>query len=124
MVNAAVRFIYNVRKSRNITPFIKEAHILPVQYRFKYKSSLYVFKILHDQAPPYVCNLIRRKTVHRGGLRSSTDDTIMEANCGGQTIADVMCRTWNDLPLKLIQTATIETFKNNLKTHYFCIAYE
>ena len=124
LVNAAVRFVYNVRKSTNITSFMKKAHILPVNYRIKYKSSLYVFKILHGQAPPYVSELIHRKPVNRGGLRSSVDDTIVEATCGGQTIANVMCRTWNALPPALRSAATIATFKRNLKTHYFRIAFE
>ena len=123
LVNSAIRFIYNVRKSTNITPFAIKAHILPVNYRIKYKSCLYVFKILKGQAPSYISQFIRQRPVNRGGLRSSEDSTLVEATSGGQTIADAMCRTWNDLPMVLRNAPSVETFKRNLKTHYFRIAY-
>ena len=123
LVNAAIRFVYNVKKSTRITPYMKEAHILPVKYRIKYKSSLYVYKILHGEAPRYICELIRQKPVLREGLRSSNDNTMVEATSGRRTIADVMCCTWNELPTELRHSSSVETFKRNLKTYYFRIAY-
>ena len=124
MVNAAVRFIYNIKKSARVTPYMIKAHILPVSSRIQYKSCMYVYKILNGQAPGYICELIRRKQSLRGGLRSSADDTTVEPICGGKTIAASMCKTWNDLPASLRQSGTLDTFKKNLKTHYFRIAYD
>ena len=121
--NSALRFVYNVKNSANITPFLKRAHILPVSYRIMYKSSLYVFKILHDQVPSYVSELVRRKSVVREGLRSSSDNTVVESTSDGLTVASCMCRTWNNLPAELRNSHTIDTFKKNLKTYYFRLAF-
>ena len=124
LVNASIRFIFNIGKATNITPYMKQAHILPVIYRVKFKSCLYVYKILHEKAPNYLRELIRRKLSLRVGLRSALDDTVVEPCCGGRTVAAAMCNTWNTLPLNLRSTNTLETFKKNLKTHYFRIAFD
>ena len=124
LINTSVRFVYNVRKSASVTLYMKKAHILPVAYRIQYKSSLFVYKILHGLAPHYISELVRRKYPHRQGLRSSEDETLVEPVTEGRTVAATMCRTWNQLPIALRQTSKIETFKKNLKTHYFCIAFD
>ena len=103
---------------------MKKAHILPVAQRIKYKSCIYIFKILNGQAPEYLCQMVRRKLSLREGLRSSLDDTLLEPCCKGKTVADAMCRTWNELPVDLRGESTLESFKRNLKTHYFRIAFE
>ena len=123
LINASLRFVYSVRKSVSVTPYMKRAHILPVSYRIQYKSSLFVYKILHGFSPPYISELVRRKYPHRQGLRSSEDDTLVEPVAEGRTVAATMCRTWNQLPIAMRQIRTIETFKKSLKTHYFCIAF-
>ena len=123
LINSSIRFIYNIRISTNVTPYMKKAHILPVAQRIKYKSCLYVFKILHGQAPEYLSEMIRRKPSLREGLRSCLDDTVVEPCNSGRTAAAAMCTTWNDLPLELRSARTLETFKKNLKTHYFRIAF-
>ena len=124
VVNSSVRFIFNVSRSTNVTPFMKKAHILPVAHRIKYKSCIYIFKILHGQAPEYLCQMVRRKPSLREGLRSSLDDTLLEPCCKGKTVAAAMCKTWNELPVDLRGKSTLESFKRNLKTHYFRIAFE
>ena len=45
-LNAAVRFVFNVRKSARITPYLKSAHILPIRSRIDYKLCYYAYKIL------------------------------------------------------------------------------
>ena len=124
LVNSSIRFIYNIRKAASITPYAKKAHILPVSYRIQYKSCLYIFKALHGIAPSYICDLVRRRPLLREGLRSSLDDTVVEPTCRGKTIAEAMCNTWNKLPVNLRHTNSLDAFKRNLKTHYFCIAYD
>ena len=40
VLNASVRFIYDVKKYDHITAFLKKAHFLPVKQRIQYKVSL------------------------------------------------------------------------------------
>ena len=123
LLNASVRFIFNLRRSVSITPYLKKSHILPVKFRIQYKLSLYVFKTIHGLAPSYICNLLHRRPQHRENLRSSSDTTVMETCYSDGTIAGKMCQAWNCLPSALRNTSTIECFKKNLKTHYFLMAF-
>ena len=89
-----------------------------------HKIGVSFHKILHGQAPEYLCQMVRHKPTRREGLRSSLDDTLLEPCCKGKTVAAAMCRTWNELPVDLRSKSTLESFKRNLKTHYFRIAFE
>ena len=40
----AVRFVYGLRTRDHVSHYMKEAHILPVIYRIKYKACLFVYK--------------------------------------------------------------------------------
>ena len=121
-LNSAVRFVYNVRKSSSITPFLKKAHILPMSYRIKYKLCFYMYKISRQSAPAYLCRMFQQYVTNRP-LRSSEDSTIMETQLGSNTIAGKMCLTWNELPRSIRDIQSINTFKTSLKTHYFILAF-
>ena len=124
LVNASVRFIYNVRRSASTTEYLKKAHILPVRYRIQYKLCLLVHKIQHGPAPSYMSSLLHPRAVNRVNLRSSADDTVMETSYSQGTIACCMCEAWNALPIHLLNISKIESFKNSLRTHYFIVAFE
>ena len=121
-LNAAVRFVYNVRRSTSITPFLKKAHILPVEYRIKYKLSYYMYKITHGTAPPYLCKMFQQHVSNRN-LRSTMDTTLMETTHAPGTIAYKMCSTWRELPRFIRESQSIEKFKTSLKTHLFVGAF-
>ena len=56
VLNACIRFIFNLPLYSRISllPYYKECHILPIDYRIRYKLCLIVFKILNDIAPVYL----------------------------------------------------------------------
>ena len=122
-LNAAVRFIYNVRKSSSITPYLKKAHILPIKYRITYKLCFYGFKILNGYAPTYLKNMVHSRNSNRH-LRSATDETVLETNHAASTIAHRLCVAWNALPRDIREAPNIEIFKTQLKTHLFRQAFE
>ena len=53
LMNAAIRFIYNLRRSDDysITAYMKRCHFLPVEFRVKYKICVLVYKYLYGLAP-------------------------------------------------------------------------
>ena len=58
LLNSAIRFIFNMKGRRychSVTPYLKKAHILPVEYRVKYKVALTVYKCFNNLAPVYIC---------------------------------------------------------------------
>ena len=44
--------------ARNITPVLHDLQRLPVDMRVVYTVLFYAYKLLHDNAPPYICEII------------------------------------------------------------------
>ena len=61
LINASVRFIFNIsgfKRIHHITPYLKELHFLPIEYRSKFKISLMVYKYFHNNSPAYLTELL------------------------------------------------------------------
>jgi len=69
--NAAVRLITCFRKYDHITSILSDLHWLPVSERIKFKILLLTFKVLHQQSPTYIQDLVTRYSPSRT-LRSSS----------------------------------------------------
>ena len=69
--NVAARLITRSRKCDHITLILFDLHWLPVSERIKFKILLLTFKVLHQQTPPYILDLITRYLPSRS-LRSSS----------------------------------------------------
>ena len=130
LLNSSIRFIFNLtgKRYRNaITPYMKKLHILPVEYRIKYKVSLTVYKCFHDLAPDYLKELIQSKVTY-SHLRSSNDlyslqTVIPKSKHGESTFSYVAPIIWNELPQDIKLSPNVECFKKRLKTHYFIEYY-
>ena len=127
--NSAVRLIEKMSKRDHVTDRRKELHWLPIPARIKYKILTTIWKILHDQAPKYLCELIRHKPNPRA-LRSE-DKQLLDISrgttnngWGSRAFMSVGPTLWNSLPHHLRQQNTLDTFKKKLKTHLFKLYYD
>ena len=125
LLNAAVRFIYCLPWRRiHITPYLKQAHILPVNLRLRFKTCVMVHRCLNNAAPRYLADLIKRK-VSLQSLRIYNDTTLLhvpkleQQNYRNRRFEIAAPREWNILPKEIRDTLSIETFKTKLKTHLF-----
>ena len=121
--NAAVRFIYDVKKITHITKFIKMAHFLPVRFRIQYKLCLMVYKIINGLCPEYLKNMINLCQPTEIFTRSQHDDKKLCEKYHSNDISEKMVKYWNALPYNIRCISKTETFKKHLKTHYFDIAF-
>ena len=118
LLNSSIRFIFNLtgKRYRNaITPYMKKLHILPVEYRIKYKVSLTVYKCFHDLAPDYLKELIQSKVTY-SHLRSFNDlyslqTVIPKSKYGKSTFSYVAPVIWNQLPQNIKLSPYVECFK-------------
>ena len=126
LLNSAIRFIFNMKGRRyrhSITPYMKKAHILPVECRIKYKVALTVYKCFHDLAPTYLQQLLVPAITY-SHLRSANDvfslQTVIPQTRHGETsfscIAPIV---WNVLPHDIKLSPTLDIFKKRLKSFYF-----
>ena len=107
----------------SITPYLKKAHILPVELRIKYKVALTVYKCLHGLAPAYLQELIRPKIIY-SHLRSANDfyalQTIIPTSLYGESAFSCVAPVvWNALPQDVKLCPSLDCFKKRLKSFYF-----
>ena len=121
-LNAAVRFVYDLRKSQGTSEFLKRAHILPIQSRISYKICLIAYKIVNKMAPDYLTNMVSNYVPNRD-LRSANDRTKLVTGHMDKTIASKMCTEWNNIPQYIREIKTIGSFKTQPKTYFFNKAF-
>ena len=121
VLNACIRFIHDIPlTNHDLINCYADSHILPIEYRIKYKLCLTVHKILNNLAPQYLSNLFYTYTPLRKNLRLGDDCFIIVTEHQiEKTISHKMCITWNSLPLALRSCRQLHIFKKNLKTFYF-----
>ena len=121
--NWAARLVFEVGRSHSAQPLINSLHWLPIQQRIIFKLLLYVYKSLHHLAPNYLSNCLTLYTPSRN-LRSSNDNLrlsypITRVQAGDRTFTVAASKEWNNLPMSIRQSASIDIFKKALKTHLF-----
>ena len=80
-------------------------------------------------APSYIIDLIHIKTITRCSLRSAEGVLLkhpsgkMKKSFGDRSFSVVAPTLWNALPVSLRMIKCISTFKSNLKTYLFKLAF-
>lgn len=126
--NSAARLVTRTRKFEHITPILKDLHWLPVSQRIILKILLFVFKIIHNLAPSYLCDLINIKVPARFTrtaleIRINEYTPIPNIYYGGRAFPSAAPALWNDLPNFIMFAPNIDIFKRDLKTHLFTKHY-
>ena len=124
--NAAARLLTGTRKYDHITPVLRELHWLPITSRIQYKVTLLVYKTLHGPAPQYLQDLIQYRSARPGlrsaGIRLNVPMT-RSVTYGDRAFCSSGPTWWNSLPSELKTSPSVDSFKRNLKTHLFKLAY-
>ena len=125
--NTCACLITRTSRRNHITPILVDLHWLPVQYRIMYKVLLYTHKALHGHAPQYIRDLIvpYRPTRNLRSARRSllVVPTPRTSTYGGRSFRVTAPQLWNELPEDLKLSPSLVSFKQNLKTHLFKLAY-
>ena len=127
--NAAARLVSNVAKYDHITPTLVHLHWLPVTYRVNFKIAMLAHKCIYGNAPEYLKDLIKVKSTTRYNLRSDGEMLLEDYSArskktlGDRTFKVAAPRIWNILPKDIRKQDNYYTFKKQLKTYYFKLAY-
>lgn len=116
------------RRHEHITPVLANLHWLPVKYRIGFRILLLTFKILTNVAPSYLTDLLDLYNPRRA-LRSSSQLLLMQPRSrlttrGDRALAIAAPRLWNNLPVEIHTSESIQSFKSRLKPHLFKLAFE
>ena len=121
--NTAARIITKTSRYSHITPVLYELHWLPVQYRVQYKILLHTFKALHGKAPPYITDMLQvyhpARTLRSQNSLSLVVPRTRTARYGDRCFHHAAPMLWNNLPPNIREAVSIDSFKRQLKTHFF-----
>ena len=114
-------------KFSRITPLLRDLHWLPVRQRISFKILLIVYKALLGQTPTYISELLKFKSnEHTHNLRSSLDILLLQIpsyktkiTLGDRAFACAAPKLWNNLPLEIRKSPSVNVFKSKLKAHLF-----
>ena len=125
--NHAARVITQWRKYDHITPVLVDLHWLPVKQRIDFKILLLTYKALNGLAPAYIRELLTPYIPART-LRSMDNNLLEPPKCrleyfGKRSFAAAAPVLWNDLPLHIKQSPSVDIFKSRIKTRLFQLAY-
>ncbi len=126
--NAADKLLVGAKKSHHISPILASLKLLPVNYRIKYKTLLYVFKAVHGMALAYVSELIAARQAPRS-LRSNNKLllTVRRTHLKSkwnQAFAVAGLKLWNSLPQVLREVSSLNAFKGEVKNYFLSLAFE
>ena len=125
--NAAARVLTKTRMREHITPVLAALHWLPVAFRIDFKILLLVYKALNGQAPLYLSDCVPKYVPNRP-LRSANTDQLEVPKMNYKKLGEAaFCfygpTVWNQLPVSLRLAPSVDSFKAQLKTYFFTLAF-
>jgi len=128
VMNAAARLIYSSSTFGHITPLLKRLHWLKAKERIDFKVAVLVYKCLHEIAPPYLADELRRSADVQGRsrLRSASSSQLVVRRTTRSPLGDRFFvvagpRLWNNLPQHATSASSLQVFKTRLKTHLLAL---
>ena len=127
--NAAVRLILQLGPKDHVTQGLHQLHWLPIRYRITFKLCVLMYTAHCGSSPTYITDMIcsRQLSTLRQGLRSAATSNYVEPRLrtkfGERAFSFAGPHAWNQLPTSLRATPHLNSFKKQLKTHLFNIAF-
>ena len=132
--NSLARIVFKKPRYCQTTPLRKQLHWLPVEYRIKFKQSLLVYKTISSGSPAYFNDWITPYTCLANTRRSNPSNMLLHTSAFNRRKhrstkhfddAFSVCgpKLWNSLPLKVRLSKSVSSFRKELKSHFFDLAY-
>ena len=125
--NIAARIVIRSVHSSYITPVLKSLHWLPVNYRINFKIFCTTHRALSLHEPHYVSSLFSLR-FNSHSLRSSSFSPLLltyfnKKSHGFRSSLFAAPHLWNHLPNNIRTAPTYMSFRKNLKTSLFNLAF-
>ena len=110
------------KRSDHITPTLVKLHWLPVEKRIEFKIATITYKLLHNNQPSYLSELLHsyKPTIN---LRSANKLLLtvppIHSEIGRRSFSYSAPHIWNSLPDHLRAADSLPSFTSQLKTHLF-----
>jgi len=107
-------------------PLLQSLHWLPIRERIRHKVATLTFKAHRLSSPPYLNSLLNDYVSSRTLRPSSTPRLIVprtRTELAKRAFSVAAPALWNSLPVDVVDTNTLPTFKKHLKTYLYQCAY-
>ena len=133
--NAAARVITGARRRDPMTAHLRDLHWLPISYRIDFKIAVLTFRCLNGCAPSYLSSLLSRQRIANPSGRVLRSSVVPSAHLdlvppsvrvkthGLRAFANRAPVVWNKLPVGIRAMSTLPSFRKELKTHLFRVAF-
>jgi hypothetical protein len=121
--NNAARVVSKTKKFDHVSPVLKSLHWLPIRKRIEFKTLLLSYRCVNGMAPQYLAELLTPYVPSRK-LRSADQNLLHVPACrlksyGEKCFSVSAPKAWNNLPLDIKMSSSLDMFKKRLKTHLF-----
>jgi hypothetical protein len=127
--NAAARVIYNLRRSDHISDALVNLHWLRIPERIRFKIAVLVYRALTGLSPSYLHNFTPLSaSSRRVNLRSAASHRLLIprsrlSSIGDRTFPIAGASIWNDLPMDIASSPSLNIFRTRLKTYLFALSF-
>lgn len=127
--NAAARCLTFAKRREHMTPVLAELHWLPMTSRIEHKYLTLTHKCVYGTAPEYLSELLTEYKP-RESNRSAKDTSLLDVprsklmSGGDRAFSSVAPKLWNGLPQDIRCEKKFPTFKKQIKTHLYKLAYD
>lgn len=118
--NFAARVVSgNIKKYDHVSPFIKEIGWLKLRNRYKYNVCIVVFKSLRHYVPDWLYCFTTIRSNHGLNTRNGNNLLVRRSNLdlGAREIYNRGPSFWNELPIQVRESNTLNSFKDRLKNY-------
>lgn len=123
--NMCAKLVLNRRKFDSSKQALFDLHWLPIKARITFKMLTFMYNCSVGNSPDYLTEILTKQTPSRN-LRSSHSVSgcyVVPFNkrktFSDRSFCTVGPKLWNEVPLSIRNSKTLEMFKKKLKTHYF-----
>ena len=106
---------------------LKELHWLPMEQRITFKVLLLTFKALNNLVPPYISQLIvpynSTRNLRSAGKLLLEVPNVRLKSYGSRAFSVNAPKHWNEIPLDIKLSRSVDVFKSRLKTYLFRLAF-
>ena len=127
----AAKLINCALKKDHATSYLREQHWLSVRERITFKILVYIYKCIHELAPPYLTSLLRLHCPARPGLCSASDTTRQFQHktirslqtASNQTFSIAAPQIWKSLAISIRNSPSLDIFKklSNANCSLYCL---
>ena len=119
----AARLILNKPKRSASCKLLGEVEWLSFDDRCKYHTALLVFKTMQNDAPQYMCDILKFSANKMHHLRSESNKNLIlpakpRTNYYKKSFSYNSFNVWNSIPISIKMSRNVQTFKSRCKKYY------